>query len=103
MENAAMDPPAKPESAKPRQRRWKWPRVGWTAVFVGMALALTGLWVRSYWWWDGIGYDSGNAGGYLDSVHGRLMLLFGQHPPEGRRGWETDTISVDNESLVTLK
>jgi hypothetical protein len=41
--------------------RYRKLRIAWSVVFGGLALLLTALWVRSYWWIDGLSIPhSGN-------------------------------------------
>src|SRR5262245_32972773 len=97
-----MDQPAK-VPASPR-RRWKWLRIGWSAVFVGMALGITGLWVRSYWWHDYAGYTYlTNYWSEFDSERGGLHCSrIAQSTPQWSH-WEYNTWKVDPDTRFEYK
>src|SRR5262245_4541323 len=89
-----MDQPANRVPAADKPSRWKWPRVGWSAVFVGMALGFVVLWVRSYSHADGFAVFASTKTCVLSSVYGRTMLAIDN--PSGREtGWKTDSMSLN--------
>jgi hypothetical protein len=70
-------------------------RIAWSVAWGLAAVLLIVLWVRSYWWFDGIAYDGTSKIYVCMTMHGHVMLFCNLDDAKGS-GWDFQSKPVED-------
>ena len=76
-------------------------RIAWSVAWGVVAVLLCVWWVRSYWWWDGAGFDAGSLESPLGvgSIQGRIEAIYIPRTPVTFGEWKQQSYGITNDNI----